>query len=118
MASSLDKTTVLKRLTELDRHDPQRRLFGAAVHEFRLQPYSSVASRCGQMLDPLHFVGLQSEIEDIEIRSHVIGVGGSGQRQDSDIESESKNNLADGSTVAFGDSDQFGMSHHVVVGGQ
>jgi hypothetical protein len=38
MASPLDKATVLKRLSELDRHDPGRGLFGAAVHDYQLHP--------------------------------------------------------------------------------
>ncbi len=38
MAMSLDKTEILKRLSELDRKDPRRQLFGADVHQYRLHP--------------------------------------------------------------------------------
>ena len=70
------------------------------------------------MLDMLDFIGGQVEIHDIEIRSHVIGVGGSSQRQNADIKTEPEDNLADGSIVTFGDLGQFGASQHFAIGSQ
>jgi hypothetical protein len=64
-------------------------------------------SRHGQTFNDLQFCGLQREIKNIEVRSHVISTGGSGQRQHSDIQREPENNLADGPTIAFGDLNQF-----------
>ena len=53
-------------------------------------------------LDDHHFLGLQTEIEDIEIFAHVPGVGGPGKGHHADIDGEPENDLADGPTVAFG----------------
>jgi hypothetical protein len=38
MPATLDRTTVLQRLAELDRRDRNRRVFGAASHEYKLDP--------------------------------------------------------------------------------
>ncbi len=73
MASSLDKATVLKRLTELDRRDPQRRLFGAAVHEYRLHP--PVAQSEIAAFEAEHKVTLP---EDYRVFLTEIGNGGAG----------------------------------------
>lgn len=70
------------------------------------------------MLDLLDFIGFQLEIQDIEIRSHVIGVGGPSQRQNADIKTEPEDNLADGSIVTFSDLSQFGSSQHFAIGSQ
>ena len=70
------------------------------------------------MLDLFDFIGGQAEIQDIEIRSHVIGVGGPSQRQNADIKTEPEDNLADGSIVTFGDLGQFGSSQHFAIGSQ
>jgi hypothetical protein len=34
----LDKTAILETLQALDRRDPQRRIFGSVVHQYRLNP--------------------------------------------------------------------------------
>src|ERR1700686_3770579 len=48
-----------------------------------------VASRSGrQTVDPLDFFGLQTELEYIEIRPHVVGVGGPGQNHHADVDGE------------------------------
>ena len=70
------------------------------------------------MFDLRDFIRFQVEIKDIEIRSHVIGVGGPRQRQNADIKTEPEDNLADGSIVTFGDLDQFGASQHFAIGSQ
>ena len=47
MASSFSQLLILQRLQELDRHDPQRKLFGANSHQYRLHPpvaHSDVAA--------------------------------------------------------------------------
>jgi hypothetical protein len=38
MTETLDRLTVLRRLADLDWRDRQRRVFGAEVHQFRLNP--------------------------------------------------------------------------------
>jgi hypothetical protein len=38
MPGTLDKPTVLRLLGELDRRDPRRKVFGAASHDYRLNP--------------------------------------------------------------------------------
>ncbi len=38
MPGTLDKFTVIQRLADLDRRDPQRKVFGAKVHDYRLRP--------------------------------------------------------------------------------
>ena len=58
------------------------------------------------------------EIKDIKIHSHVIGVGGSGQWQHSDIERKSKYKLADCPTMALGDLEHLGTRHYFAVAGQ
>src|SRR5262249_33679312 len=72
----------------------------------------------GQLLDPLDFLGLQTEIEDFEIGAHVVRAGGPRQRHHPDVESKSEDDLADGSAVAPGDPDQFRMRQCILVGGE
>jgi hypothetical protein len=50
------------------------------VNRLRRRHGRSSASADYQMFDPLDFFRLETELENIEIRSHVIGNGGSGQR--------------------------------------
>ena len=74
-----------------------------------------VASGGDKRLDDCHFLGLQTEIEDIEIFAHVLGVGGPGKGHHADIDGEPKNDLADGATVAFGHSNQFAVGRHLTI---
>jgi len=43
MPETFDKQTVLRHLGDLDRRDPRRRIFGAEVHQYRLNPPLPVA---------------------------------------------------------------------------
>src|SRR4051794_17271566 len=38
MPAMLNRSTVLRRLADLDRRDRRRRVFGASLHEYRLNP--------------------------------------------------------------------------------
>lgn len=77
-----------------------------------------VNSRGGHTFNRLQFCWFQMEIKDVEVQSHVISVGGSGQRQHSDIECKSKNNLADRPPMALCDLDQLGTGYHIAIAGQ
>ncbi|HUY32406.1 MAG TPA: hypothetical protein VMV69_06465 [Pirellulales bacterium] len=64
-------------------------------------------SLAGTYLDPLDIILVQTEIEHIEIRPHVVGVSGPGERDHAYIKSEAEDDLADRPIVSFCDSHQF-----------
>jgi len=70
------------------------------------------------VFNPLDFFGLQVEIEDFQVGFHVGRVGGAGQGNHAQVESEPKNDLARSSAVALGDLSQFGAEHQLAVGGE
>ena len=61
------------------------------------------ASPGREMFDLGELVGLEMEIEDVEVGPHVVGARGAGEGEHADIECESEGDLGDGSAVAFGD---------------
>jgi hypothetical protein len=77
-----------------------------------------VASRQGQPLDPLDFLGVQVEIEDIEVVPHVAGVGGPGQGHHAHVEGEPEDDLGDGPVAVSCDAGQLGTGQRLAVGGQ
>jgi hypothetical protein len=70
------------------------------------------------VLDPFDLLGVQVEIEDFQVGFHVGRVGGAGQGNHAEVESEAKNDLALGSAVALGDVNQFGAEQQLAVGGE
>ena len=58
------------------------------------------------------------EIEDLQVGPHVGGVAGPSQRHHADVDREPEHNLADRSTVAFGDPRQFGTGQHLAIGSE
>ena len=75
-----------------------------------------VASGGDKRIDDRHFLGLQTEMEDIEIFANVLGVGGPGKGHHADIDGEPENDLAGGPTVAFGHSNQLAVGRHLAIG--
>ena len=71
-----------------------------------------------QPLDPLHFLGFQVEVEDLEILPHVVGVGRPRQRHHAHLEREPEDDLVDGPAVPLGDPIQLGSGRRDAVGGQ
>ena len=69
-------------------------------------------------MNPFDLFRLQTEIEYVKIRAHVAGVVGPRQRYHADVEGEPENDLADVSTMLFGNLGQFRAGHHLAVGGQ
>jgi len=53
-----------------------------------------------QSLNLLNFVGLQAELEDVEISTHVVGIRGAGEWHHAHLQGEAEDDLADGPAVS------------------
>jgi hypothetical protein len=73
MTETLDRLTVLQRLADLDRRDPRRKVFGAGVHQYRLNPPLPVS--VVEAFETRHGVTLP---EDYRLFLTQIGDGGAG----------------------------------------
>ena len=73
MPGTLDRPTVLRLLGELDRRDPRRKVFGAASHDYKLNPPLPIA--VVEAFEGRHGVSLP---EDYRLFITEIGDGGAG----------------------------------------
>lgn len=73
MPGPLDRSTVLRRLAELDRRDQRRRVFGAASHQYKLNP--SLPVSVVQAFEGRYGVSLP---EDYRLFITEVGNGGAG----------------------------------------
>src|SRR6516162_3039220 len=73
MTRTIDRFTVLQRLTELDRKDRRRQVFGAASHQYKLNPPLPVSSI--EAFEERHGVSMP---EDYRRFITEIGNGGAG----------------------------------------
>ncbi len=69
-------------------------------------------------LDPRDLCGLQTKVEDIQVRLHVLGVGGSRQWNHADLDREPEDDLRDGVPVTGCDLGHLRSGQCLAIGGQ
>jgi hypothetical protein len=64
----------------------------------------------------LNVFRIEIEFKHFQIGTHVIGIGGSRERDHADVEGEAEHDLGRTPAVSLRDSGQFGMGQHLAVG--